>query len=327
MLRKKGNLIESWSYTAFGEQQGSTRSPWTFSSKRFDPFTSHLAFGQRDYDPTIGRWTTPDPLGFEAGPNLYTYVFNQPLTKRDPLGLYALPSLGMWDSMLIEKNAANMNSPRFQGGMRAMGGLVEGGIGAGLFALPTFGISQFAGSLMMAHGFDNFQSGLRQTFAGSYQEPATIPFLESFGLSHETAHLAHEGFGIGSAIGGGMKLAIQAANLNAITRLPSKLQIVQVEKEITSATNSYTYHPRIRARAVQDPIAHSELINELNFWNNDYKEIIPLSVEERREQEELINNLDSRGLKLVEKIKNSIHEPSKIKYYSEGRLQYLNNNQ
>ena len=71
----------------------------------------------------------------------------------------------------------------------------------------------------------------------------------------------------------------------------------------------------------------NELINELNFWNNDYKKIMPLSVEERREQEELINNLDSRGLKLVEKIKNSIHEPSKIKYYSEGRLQYLNNNQ
>ena len=257
LLDLKGNLIESWSYTAFGEQLGSTRSPWTFSSKRFDSFTDHLSFGQRDYDPAIGRWTTPDPLGFEAGPNLYTYVFNQPLTKRDPLGLYALPSLGMWDSMLIEKNAANMNSPRFQGGMRAMGGLVEGGIGAGLFALPTFGISQFAGSLMMAHGFDNFQSGLRQTFSGSYQEPATIPFLESFGLSHENAHLAHEGFGICSSIWGGMQLGLYAANLNAITRLPSKLQIVQVEKEITSATNSYTYHPRIRARAVQDPIAHN----------------------------------------------------------------------
>jgi len=222
LLDLKGNLIESWSYTAFGEQLGSTRSPWTFSSKRFDSFTDHLSFGQRDYDPAIGRWTTPDPLGFEAGPNLYTYVFNQPLTKRDPLGLYALPSLGMWDSMLIEKNAANMNSPRFQGGMRAMGGCVEGGIGAGLFALPTFGVSQFVGGLMMAHGFDNFQSGLRQTFSGSYQEPATIPFLKSFGLSHETAHLAHEGFGISTTIGGGMQLGIQRAAFQSISQLPSR---------------------------------------------------------------------------------------------------------
>ncbi len=232
LLDLNGNLIESWSTTAFGEQQGSTRSPWTFSSKRFDPLTGHLSFGHRDYDPTIGRWTTPDPLGFEAGPNLYTYVYNQPLTKRDPLGLYALPSLGMWDSMLIEKNAANMNSPRFQGGMRAFGGFVEGGIGAGLFALPTFGVSQFVGSLMMAHGYDNFQSGLRQTISGSYQEPATIPFLKSFGLSHENAHLAHEGFGICSAIWGGMQLGIQRAAFQSISRLPTQSEMANLYRVV-----------------------------------------------------------------------------------------------
>jgi hypothetical protein len=40
------------------------------------------------YDPTIGRWTSEDPLGFEAGdPNLYRYVSNSPTNHADPSGL------------------------------------------------------------------------------------------------------------------------------------------------------------------------------------------------------------------------------------------------
>ena len=66
---------------------GTCLSPWGFSSKRQEPLTGWISFGRRDYDPATGRWTTPDPLGFDAGPNLYTYVFNRPLTHRDPLGL------------------------------------------------------------------------------------------------------------------------------------------------------------------------------------------------------------------------------------------------
>ncbi len=124
--------------------------------------------------------------------------------------------------MLVEKNMANLSSDRFQGGMRAMGGFVEGSVGAGLFATPSFGAGQFVGGLMIVHGYDNFQSGLWQAYSGSYQEPATIPFLKGFGFSHETAHLAHEGFGIFSTVGGGMQLGIQRAASLSISRLPTQ---------------------------------------------------------------------------------------------------------
>ncbi len=40
----------------------------------------------RDYDPVLGRYTTPDPLGLEGGTNPYNYVSNNPLTNIDPLG-------------------------------------------------------------------------------------------------------------------------------------------------------------------------------------------------------------------------------------------------
>jgi len=87
LISLNGDLTGSWSYTAYGELVGTCLSPWGFSSKRQEPLTGWICFGRRDYDPATGRWTTPDPLGFEAGPNLYTYVFNRPLTHRDPLGL------------------------------------------------------------------------------------------------------------------------------------------------------------------------------------------------------------------------------------------------
>jgi len=42
------------------------------------------------FDPTTGRWTTEDPIGFEAGDaDLYRYVGNNPTNFTDPTGLYA----------------------------------------------------------------------------------------------------------------------------------------------------------------------------------------------------------------------------------------------
>src|SRR6266849_5001824 len=43
-------------------------------------------------DPTTGRWTTEDPMGFDAGdPDLYRYVGNDPTNTTDPSGLEPPP--------------------------------------------------------------------------------------------------------------------------------------------------------------------------------------------------------------------------------------------
>lgn len=80
-------FLENYFYTAFGEEENTTLSPWRFSSKRIDSETGFVYFGRRFYIPELGRFLTPDPLGFEAGPNLYAYVSNSPLTHFDPYGL------------------------------------------------------------------------------------------------------------------------------------------------------------------------------------------------------------------------------------------------
>jgi RHS repeat-associated protein len=54
-----------------------------------DKLSKFIAFGMRYYDPSIGRWTTPDPAGFLDGSNLYAYVHNNPLQYSDRFGLFA----------------------------------------------------------------------------------------------------------------------------------------------------------------------------------------------------------------------------------------------
>ena len=40
----------------------------------------------RHYDPTTGRYTQPDPLGFVDGPSIYDYARSNTLAKIDPTG-------------------------------------------------------------------------------------------------------------------------------------------------------------------------------------------------------------------------------------------------
>ncbi len=80
--------LETYRYTAFGEELTDDHlSPWRFSSKRIDPESSLIFFGRRYYHPTLGRFITPDPQGFEDGPNLYAYLHNCPMNDFDLYGL------------------------------------------------------------------------------------------------------------------------------------------------------------------------------------------------------------------------------------------------
>ena len=100
LLDMQGRLVESYRYSAFGERQiwapnGAARqtsavgNPWQYAGKRYDEATQLVLFGQRYYDPRLGRWITPDPAGLIDGANLYAYVHNNPLRYYDPQGLYS----------------------------------------------------------------------------------------------------------------------------------------------------------------------------------------------------------------------------------------------
>lgn len=105
---KTGAPAETYRYSAFGEMQGFDSigqsieksmldNPWNFSGKRYDVETGLIYFGARFYDPSLGRWMTPDPAGFIDGPNRFAYVNNNPVNGIDPHGLFSLS--GFWNSV------------------------------------------------------------------------------------------------------------------------------------------------------------------------------------------------------------------------------------
>ena len=79
---------------------------------RFDATSGLYHFRHRDYSPTTGRWTSLDPLGFDAGDaNLYRALGNRLPNRLDPLGLFdfwdwlandviGTDNVRSWDSVL-----------------------------------------------------------------------------------------------------------------------------------------------------------------------------------------------------------------------------------
>jgi RHS repeat-associated protein len=60
--------------------------PFGFAGSFYDPDLNLHHQGAREYDPTVGRWLQPDPLGLEGGLNLYAYCANDPVNYIDYSG-------------------------------------------------------------------------------------------------------------------------------------------------------------------------------------------------------------------------------------------------
>jgi len=87
----QGNLAEMYDYEGFGNiaaQSGTiTTNTRRYQTKELNISSGLIYFGERWYDPTVGRWTTPDPLGMIDGPNMYLFVHDDPVNFSDAWGL------------------------------------------------------------------------------------------------------------------------------------------------------------------------------------------------------------------------------------------------
>ncbi|MBN1216111.1 MAG: RHS repeat-associated core domain-containing protein [Candidatus Lokiarchaeota archaeon] len=103
MILSQDNIpVEYYLYSAYGEEKifqndkisktSILKNPWRFASKHTDE-TSLIFYGRRYYDPSIGRWLSPDPSGFTDGLNLYAFVLNNPLAFADLYGLLTADQL------------------------------------------------------------------------------------------------------------------------------------------------------------------------------------------------------------------------------------------
>jgi RHS repeat-associated protein len=86
-----GATVERIDYDEFGNVTQDTSpglTPFGFAGGLYDRDTGLVRFGARDYDPSVGRWTSKDPLRFRSGSlSLYGYVVNDPVNLTDYNGM------------------------------------------------------------------------------------------------------------------------------------------------------------------------------------------------------------------------------------------------
>jgi RHS repeat-associated protein len=97
VLDSSGAFLDALSYDANGnidtgsELDNTQRGHYAWTGREFDVETQLQYNRARYYDPKAGRWTTQDPLGYDAGgSNLYCYVHNEPTKASDPSGLQGI---------------------------------------------------------------------------------------------------------------------------------------------------------------------------------------------------------------------------------------------
>jgi RHS repeat-associated protein len=61
--------------------------PFGFAGGIYDQDTKLVHFGAREYDPSLGRWISKDPILFGGSSNFYSYALSDPINFVDPDGL------------------------------------------------------------------------------------------------------------------------------------------------------------------------------------------------------------------------------------------------
>jgi RHS repeat-associated protein len=107
LVDDKGDVINHLVYDSFGqvitESDPNIDTRYLFTGREWDEEIGLYYYRARYYDAEIGRFISEDPIGFaelaRTSPgniNTYSYVLNQPLVFKDPLGLYP------WDGTALE---------------------------------------------------------------------------------------------------------------------------------------------------------------------------------------------------------------------------------
>jgi RHS repeat-associated protein len=81
-------IVNQYKYMGWGES-ATLSSGFGYAGYRYDAETGLYYVRARYYDPRLGRFLEPDPLGQQPGLNIYAYTGGDPLNLTDPLGLCA----------------------------------------------------------------------------------------------------------------------------------------------------------------------------------------------------------------------------------------------
>ncbi|CUI18073.1 rhs family protein (plasmid) [Candidatus Protochlamydia naegleriophila] len=243
-------------------------NPWRFASKRVDPETGWVYFGRRFYDPSNGRWTTTDPLGFADGPNLYAYLHHSPLSAFDAYGLVGeayrdgcnvatnpnyFDGISNEYSPVFGDNAGNdawLNVQKQEWFESAVAGFVHGCVN---FVANT---CQDFHSLFLIIGMDNLDVSMEEKLLiyqahitsqntqiaaldGFVQETMGIDAKNAtYQAARDTSLLGLELASLAVAITGAVKAVTYCARLSRLAPLEAKMAKCLMKQEVKAASTS-----------------------------------------------------------------------------------------
>lgn len=84
-----GKVLGATRYSAYGaaENARGLQPDFGYAGMLRDPGSNLYLTMFREYDPSVGRWLSRDPIGELGGRNIYAYVGGDPLSYTDPYGL------------------------------------------------------------------------------------------------------------------------------------------------------------------------------------------------------------------------------------------------
>jgi len=150
-----GVIAQQLAYDPWGKvlsDTGAKFQPFGFAGGLYDPDTSLVRFGARDYDPETGRWTTKDPVGFAGGVNLYAYVDGDPVNRIDPTGEVGWVAIGVAGGAVVGGLLDVVYQLHGNGGNWSQVSWVEVGVAAGAGAWAGYGIVTFGPGVASALG-------------------------------------------------------------------------------------------------------------------------------------------------------------------------------
>jgi RHS repeat-associated protein len=108
-----GTIGANYLYSPYGDSVNTSAvpTPLQYTGRENDGETGLYYYRARYYSPQIGRFISEDPAAITAGTNFYAYAGGNPVSYRDPLGLYpaivvTLPNGQWYVPMTTVKNPA-----------------------------------------------------------------------------------------------------------------------------------------------------------------------------------------------------------------------------
>ncbi len=230
-----GSVEEKVTYAPFGgvlAQTGESPNALRYTGREFDADTGLYYYRARYYDPDLGRFLSPDPLGLGGGDvNLYAYAGNNPLRFNDPKGQCPW-CVGAVVGAAI--GAASGGATAYLTGGDVWQGVVVGGL-SGLVIGGTLGAgtTYVVGALGASETTAAFAGGVASGYAGGFAGSAGPQAVE-YGFDQVDWSIANNsGFG-----GAGVAVlpSLVAASASTATAVGGEALYSLAQQQVIAAT-------------------------------------------------------------------------------------------